>query len=125
MSEPAQIGIKRPKRQRCCIFVPLAFVALVFGSLYIFFTTRNKERLALIEKGADPELFKSKADVNSGNRTFKTGLFFIGIALGIVAGYFLSEGGMQEISAYFSMIFLFGGIELVVSHLLQKKNMEN
>jgi len=107
------------------IFVPLAFFALVFGSLYIYFTTRNKERLALIEKGADPELFKSKADVNSGNRTFKTGLFFIGIALGIIAGYFLSEGGMQEVSAYFSMIFLFGGIALVVSYFIQKKNQQN
>jgi predicted MFS family arabinose efflux permease len=107
------------------IFVPLAFFALVFGSWYIFFTTRNKERLALIEKGADPELFKSKADPNSGNKTLKAGLFFIGIALGIVAGYLLSEGGMQETPAYFSMIFLFGGIALVVSHLLQKKDQKN
>ena len=106
------------------IFVPLSFFALVFGSLYIYFTTRNKERLALIEKCADPELFKSKADENSGNRTFKTGLFFIGIALGILTGYFVAEGGMQETPAYFSMIFLFGGIALVVSHLLQKKNQQ-
>lgn len=103
------------------VFVPLAFFALVFGSLYIFFTTRNKERLALIEKGADPELFKSKAGTNSGHGSFKFGLFCIGIALGIIAGYFLSEAGMQEVSAYFSMIFLFGGIALVISFFLQKK----
>jgi len=107
------------------IFVPLSFFALVFGSLYIFFTTRNKERLALIEKGADPELFKTKADPSSGNRTFKTGLFFIGIALGILAGYFIAEAGMQETPAYFSMIFLFGGIALVVSHLIKNKNQQN
>ena len=107
------------------ILVPLAFFALVFGSLYIYFTTRNKERLALIEKGASPELFKSKADANSGHRSFKLGLFLIGIALGIIAAYFLSEGGMEEISAYFSMIFLFGGISLVVAHLLEgKKNVK-
>jgi len=103
------------------IFVPLAFFALVFGTLYIFFTTRNKERLALIEKGADPELFKSKAGANSGHGSFKFGLFCIGIALGIIAGYFLAEAGMQEVSAYFSMIFLFGGIALVISFFLMKK----
>jgi hypothetical protein len=103
------------------ILVPLAFFALVFGSFYIFFTTRNKERLALIEKGANPELFKSKAEPNSGHAIFKLGLFSIGIALGIVAGYFLSAAGMNEVAAYFSMIFLFGGIGLVVSYLLQKK----
>ncbi len=103
------------------ILVPLAFFALVFGSLYIYYTTRNKERLALIEKGASPELFKLKAEGNSGHAIFKLGLFSIGIALGIVAGYFLSEAGMDQTAAYFSMIFLFGGIGLVVSYLLQKK----
>ncbi|MFA5329912.1 MAG: DUF6249 domain-containing protein [Prolixibacteraceae bacterium] len=103
------------------ILIPLAFFALVFGSWYIYITSRNKERLALIEKGADPELFKTKADANSGYRTFKAGLFLIGIALGIVAAYFLTEGGMEEEPAYFSMIFLFGGIGLVTSFLLQKK----
>jgi hypothetical protein len=102
------------------IFVPLAFFALVFGSLYIYYTTRNKERLALIEKGASPELFKTNA-ANSGHRSFKLGLFCIGIGLGIIAGYFLSEAGMQEESAYFSMIFLFGGIALVISFFLIKK----
>jgi len=103
------------------ILVPLSFFALVFGLWYIYVTTRNKERLALIEKGADPGLFKTKSDTFSGYRTFKLGLFLIGIALGILAGYFLAENGMEEDSAYFSMIFLFGGIALVVSFLLQKK----
>ena len=107
------------------ILVPLGFFALVFGSIYIYVTTRNKERLALIEKGASPELFKSRPDANSNYRSFKLGLFFIGIALGIVAGYFLSGAGMNENAAYFSMIFLFGGIALVVYHFLQKKNPEN
>jgi len=106
------------------ILVPLAFFALVFGALYIYFTTRNKERLALIEKGADPKLFKTR-DTGSSFSTMKLGLFLIGIAIGIIAGYFLEEGGMEEEAAYFSMIFLFGGIALTVSYLLQKKNKES
>ena len=105
--------------------IPLGFFALVFGTLYIYFTTRNKERLALIEKGADPALFKSNADGNSGHGTFKLGLFLVGISLGILCGYFLTQRGMGEKPAYFSMIFLFGGIALVVSYFMQKKNPEN
>jgi len=107
------------------VLIPFAFFALLFASLYVHLTTRNKERLALIEKGADPELFKSKAEPDSGHKGIKVGLFLMGIAIGILAGYFLSEAGMQETPAYFSMIFLFGGIALVISHYLQKKNQEN
>ena len=107
------------------VLIPFAFFALVFASLYVHLTTRNKERLALIEKGADPELFKTKPDANSGHGTFKIGLFLVGIALGILCGYFLTEGGMEEEPAYFSMIFLFGGIALVVSYFMQRKNTEN
>ena len=36
----------------------IAFFATVFGIYYVHITTRNKERMALIEKGADASLFK-------------------------------------------------------------------
>ena len=106
------------------ILVPLASFAMVFGLWYVYFTARNKERLALIEKGADPQLFKAR-ESGSAFRTLKLGLFFIGIAIGIIGGYFLTEGGMEEAPAYFSMIFLFGGIALAASFFLQKKQPEN
>lgn len=103
------------------ILVPLSAFALTFGMWYIYITARNKERLALIEKGGSPDLFKTK----SGFRNLKLGLFLVGAAIGIIAGYFLKEGGMDEVPAFFSMIFLFGGIALVVTHFLEKKNQEN
>lgn len=109
------------------ILVPLAFFATVFGALYVYYTTRNKERLALIEKGADPKLFKTK-DAGSAFRTLKFGLFFIGIAIGIIAGYLAGgegNGKMDEVPAYFSMIFLFGGLALVGSYFLPQKRSED
>jgi hypothetical protein len=51
----------------------------------------------------------------------KTGLFFIGIAAGIVAGYLLSLTGMNVAAGYVSMIFLFGGLGLIVYYPISKK----
>lgn len=103
------------------ILIVLTIFGCIFGSVYVYLTTRNKERLALIANGANAELFKTKSNVGSGYLSFKIGLFLIGIAFGIGCGYFLHESGMDEGPAFLSMIFLFGGIGLVVSFLLQGK----
>ena len=106
------------------ILVPLGAFAMVFGIVYLGITSRNRERMALIERGADPTLFEATKTANK-SRTFKWGLFFVGIGLGIVAGYFLSSGGgMDEDTAYPAMIFIFGGIALIGSYLWQRKEEE-
>ena len=38
------------------IILPIIF-GVIFAIAYLFFSTRNKERLALIEKGADASIF--------------------------------------------------------------------
>lgn len=108
----------------------LTFFGLVFGICYMYYTTRNKERMALIEKGADASLF-STGKVNSTSGAFgrifnvlKIGLFLVGVGLGIVMGYFLSVAGMVEGAAYTSMIFLFGGLGLVLFYLLNRRKAE-
>jgi L-asparagine transporter-like permease len=101
--------------------VPVAMFACVFGILYVYFTTRNRERMAMIEKGADPSLFRNP---NRGGRsTLKFGLLFVGVSLGILMGAILTATipGILEETANFSMIFLFGGIALIVSHVLDSK----
>ncbi|WP_372776848.1 DUF6249 domain-containing protein [Mangrovibacterium sp.] len=102
------------------ILIPISFFALIFAMFYIFFMTRNKERMAMIEKGVDPIQFKGKLP-NTMFLTLKTGLLFIGVALGVLFGYLLTNTGMEEGSAYVSMIFLFGGIGLVVGYIIQSK----
>jgi hypothetical protein len=104
------------------ILVPLAFFLLVFGIIYVYFRARNKERLALIEKGADASIFFG-AEGKKTNRhaLLKIGLLFIGIAIGVLAGYLLSLAGMNEAAGYVSMIFLFGGLGLVVYYPINKK----
>lgn len=106
------------------ILIPISFFAFVFATFYIFITTRNKERMAMIEKGTDPKLFRTQL---SGNMffTLKVGLLFIGVALGVLFGNLLANSaGMEEGPAYVSMIFLFGGIGLVVGYIFQSKKTE-
>ena len=103
------------------ILVPLGAFAMVFGIVYVAVSSRNRERMALIERGADPMLFEAKKKVNN-NGTMKVGLFFLGIGLGVVVAYLVSSGGgMDEGAAYPSMIFIFGGLALIVSHLWERK----
>jgi len=103
------------------ILVPLGLFAMIFGIVYLGVTTRNRERMALIERGADPTLFETKKKANTSG-SMKVGLFFFGIGVGVVVAYLLtSGGGMDEGAAYPSMIFIFGGLALIVSHLWERK----
>jgi len=106
----------------------IAVCATIFGAVYLFYTTRNRERLALIDKGADASLFntgKGKGDrkpVNWGKFALKTGMFFIGIGLGIIAGAIIESLEIMPKGAdYTSMIFVFGGLSLVLFYLFDRK----
>jgi hypothetical protein len=100
--------------------IPIAFFAAVVLSLYFYFRARNKERLALIEKGRDLDISKMKWGTNNHYWPLKTGLFFIGISLGLLFGYILEKNvDIHEPVAYLSMMFLFGGIALVVGNLIK------
>jgi hypothetical protein len=102
------------------ILVPLGAFAMVFGIIYIIVTSRNRERMALIERGADPALFESIKKTGTG-RVMKWGIFLFGIGFGILVAYFLTLGGMDEDTAYPAMIFIFGGLALIAAYLWQRK----
>lgn len=102
------------------ILVPVGFFAMIFGIVYIVVTSRNRERMALIERGADPALFESRKKSSTGG-VMKVGMFFFGIGLGVVVAYFLVSIGMDEDAAYPAMIFIFGGLALIISYLWQLK----
>ena len=37
------------------ILIPISLFLAIFGIIYLYLSTRNKERLALIEKGVDKD----------------------------------------------------------------------
>jgi len=105
----------------------ISFFAMFFGIMYVFYTTRNRERMALIEKGADASLFNTGKTAGAGIKwsgfALKTGILMIGVGLGIIAGAILESINAfpSAVAGYFSMIFIFGGLALVAFYLIEKK----
>ncbi|MCG8307836.1 MAG: hypothetical protein MI975_10640 [Cytophagales bacterium] len=95
------------------------FVAIVLSIKYIS-AARNKEKMALIEKGVDLSTIYQKKDFR--NVTLKSGMFLVGIAIGLFFGYLLTEiSSINQVISYFSMILLFGGASLIVFHWYNSK----
>ena len=99
------------------IFVPIGFFLAIFAIMYVYWTTRTKERLALIEKGADANIFKTEP---SKHALLKWGIFLIGLSVGVITGFALANV-VNEVVAFFTMIFFFGGVALIVAHFLTNK----
>ena len=102
------------------ILITTVVFATIFGIIYIIVTARNKERMALIEKGADPKLFESVKKTSTGG-ILKWGLLLVGIGLGTFSAMLLVQAGLEE-GAYPAMICLFGGAGLIVAHRMEQKS---
>ena len=102
------------------IFVPIGFFLALFAILYVYWTTRTKERLALIEKGMDAGIFKGEC---SQYALVKWGIFLIALGLGVVAGSLLA-GVIEDVVAYFTAILVYGGVGLIVAYLVTSKLMD-
>ena len=95
-----------------------AFIA-IFGIIYVFLMTRFKERMSMIEKGVDASLLASK---NASSPTLKFGMLFVGVSLGLLTGNLLAKNDILVPGvAYFSMMFLFGGISLILNYIIERR----
>lgn len=120
----------------------VAVLAVIFGSIfgvfYLYFSTRNKERLALIEKGADASIFMKGNPKNAAPfwkvLILNLGLLAMGIGFGILLGsilsYYFGYSGSWEnrpdnyISSetlYAASIFLCAGGSLLIGFNQTKK----
>lgn len=100
----------------------------IFGVFYLYFSTRNKERLALIEKGADASIFNIGKSSGSSWKVIVINVAFllIGIGLGVlIANILETYTGLDDEAVYPSMIFLMAGIGLYVGYTQTRKALEN
>ena len=105
------------------VIIPIFIFAVIFGIFYVYITARNKERMSMIDKGADASMFVTKRNYYA--MTLKLGMLLVGVAIGILLGSIIDQyTTLPEEVGYFSMIFLFGGIALIVNSLMEKKSIE-
>ena len=102
-------------------FVTLVFItgfALIFGLFYL----RNRENMALVEKGMNPrEIINRPAPY----RNLKWGLLMVGCGIGVFLAYLMSNYALHldddNPVMYFSFLGIFGGLGLITSYSIEKK----
>jgi hypothetical protein len=99
---------------------------MIFGIVYL----RNRERMAMIERGMDPRLNKPKS---SGYNTYTltSGLLLIGAGIGLFFAYLLDHTVFKSFTEednpaiYFALIAIFGGSGLFLAHTIEKKDVKH
>jgi len=112
------------------ILLSLGICAMVFGIRYM----QNKENMSMIEKGLDPKI-KPLKPRPAPFRNLKWGLLLVGAGLGLFAAYLMDntilyrighdheEVNGANVSIYFAMIAIGGGLGLISSYRIEKKEL--
>lgn len=106
------------------ILIPLSLFLSIFGIVYLFLSTRNKERLALIEKGADASIFMKGAQngIPTGRVIIlNLALLLMGIGVGVFIALLLSTyTSLHQDAVYPATIFTMAGVGLFIGFYMTK-----
>jgi len=106
------------------VFVFISLFISIFGIAYLYLSTRNKERLALIEKGADASIFMS--GVKKTAPVWKViilnlSLLLMGIGIGSFIALMLTTWTqLRDHAVYPATIFFMAGVGLFVGFYITK-----
>ena len=107
------------------VLIPIVTVggafAMVFGIVYL----RTRQNLAMIEKGMNPKEFANRP---APYRNLKWGLLLMGSGVGLLLAYLLdlfsvAIDGEENATIYFALIAIFGGLGLITSYWIEKKEL--
>jgi hypothetical protein len=93
---------------------------MIFGIFYL----RTRENMAQIEKGMNPKQFANRP---APYRNLKNGLLFLGAGLGLLIAYVvdnsMDRSNVHDDNAaiYFACIAIGGGLGLIASYAIEKK----
>jgi hypothetical protein len=106
------------------ILLSLGLFATIFGIRYL----QNKEKMLMIQNGIDPGIRRPK-EKSYINLTW--GLLLIGAGTGLFLAYLLdntvlnfdrpNKSNDANVAIYFALIAIFGGLGLLISHIIEKK----
>ncbi len=95
------------------------FFSCAFGIIYIIFSTRHRERMAMIERGVD--LSVRKQDPNP-RKALKEGMQWVAAAIGLGVGYLINiRTNVEPPFVYFGSIAFFVGLANIIYHLIFHK----
>jgi NADH:ubiquinone oxidoreductase subunit 3 (subunit A) len=104
------------------LLVPLALFAMIFGIVYIAVTASNRQKIAMIEAGMNPN---DKGDDQFS--PWSNGYLFVFVPLGIILGNvlahytnFLDAGALGLLGA-----FLFGGLGMLLARRQNEKKKQD
>jgi len=103
------------------ILVPLGAFAMIFGIVYL----KSRENLAMLDKGFNPKEFANRP---APYRSLKNGLLFLGAGLGLLIAYFIdinTSHRHDNEAIYFALIAIGGGLGLIGSYVVEKKEWMN
>jgi hypothetical protein len=99
----------------------IAFFAASFGIVYVAVNARHRQRMAMIEKGMDPNATSRP----ESHRSLRAGMLLLGFGLGLFLGnvvhrVFFSDQAETPLP-YFMMLLICGGLSLIAYHLIASK----
>ena len=108
------------------VFIFISIFATIFGIAYLHYSTRNKERMALIEKGAEASIFvKGKRERTAPVwkvLILNLSLLLMGVGAGIMIGGVLGSNlNVDWDIAMPGSIFLMAGTGLLIGFFLTKQ----
>jgi hypothetical protein len=102
-------------------FITIVFIA-AFALLFGLFYLRNRENMAMIEKGMNPREFIRRPEPY---RNLKWGLLLAGAGLGLFLAYIMHAYVLHidddNPVMYFSLLGICGGLGLIASYWIEKK----
>ncbi len=100
----------------------LGFWLTMITFCYLYFTTRHKERMTLIEKGLTAEIFNSKGKNYESYKALKTGVTLLcaGIGFGTGVGLMHVFDTHDPYPVFFSLM-IFGGLGLIGYYMYTKR----
>ncbi|MCB0558255.1 MAG: hypothetical protein H6573_18650 [Lewinellaceae bacterium] len=107
------------------VLIPILAVAGFWGAIilfvYMFFSSRHRERMALIDNRVDAKIFSQESNRED---SLKLGIVAIMAGIGVFIAYLLDKSGLPGVVAYFTVILMFSGAGLVGFYYLIKNKEE-
>jgi len=105
------------------LLVPIAMFAMVFGIVYFAIITSHREKIAMIEAGMNPAEENRK---EKNHNKLRIALLFVFVPIGILVGRLSFQSlGMEAEICQLVFAFLFGGIGLALTYILEQTWLRN